>query len=261
VLVLPEGNIIRIILGIFFLLFCPGYALVSLLWPKKNDMSDLERVALSFGLSIAIVIIVGLGLNYTTWGLSLNPILFTLFGFVVVASSLSLYRRMKVPEGERFFLRFDIRLPKGELTKLDKVLTLLIIVSLIIAGSVLTYVVITPKEGERFTEFYVLDQNRTTEDYPKNLSVGENGTVIIGVANHEGGRVNYSITINLLNETEYKNDSWEFWLDLNNGEKGEINFNFSIASNGTYKLEFLLFREIDNNPYLEIHLNDIIVRD
>jgi len=130
-----------------------------------------------------------------------------------------------------------------------------------VAGAVLGYVVITPKGEEKYTEFYILDKNGTTEDYPKNMTVGENGSVIIGIVDHEGEKVNYTITVNLLNETEYKNDSWGFSLDLNNGEKGEINFNFSIASNGTYELEFLLFREVGNEPYLELHLNDIIVRD
>lgn len=47
------------------------------------------------------------------------------------------------------------------------------------------YAVITPKEGEKFTEFYVLDPNGKASDYPTNLKVGEEGEVIIGVVNHE----------------------------------------------------------------------------
>jgi len=261
VFALPDGNILRIILGIIFILFCPGYALVSLLWPKTKDMNNLERIALSFGLSIVIVIIVGLILNYTPWKLALSPILFTLFGFVIIASILSLYRRARLPENERFFLKFDLGLPKGELSKSDKIVSVLIVASLIVTGAVLAYVVVMPKQGERYTEFYILDKNGTTEDYPKNLTVGENGRIIIGIVNHEGGEMNYTITVNLFNETDVRNDTWEYSLDLNDSELHEFDFDFDVASNGTYTLEFLLFREIDSEPYFEIHLNGIVVRD
>ena len=35
------------------------------------------------------------------------------------------------------------------------------------------YVIVTPKEGEKFTEFYVLGSGGKAEDYPTNLKVGE----------------------------------------------------------------------------------------
>ena len=37
------------------------------------------------------------------------------------------------------------------------------------------YVIITPKEGEKFTEFYILGPNGTASDYPTELKVGEEG--------------------------------------------------------------------------------------
>jgi uncharacterized membrane protein len=52
-----EGTI-RIILGLPFILFIPGYILIFALFPtKKTDqgIDIIERVALSFGLSIAVV--------------------------------------------------------------------------------------------------------------------------------------------------------------------------------------------------------------
>jgi uncharacterized membrane protein len=261
VLALPDGNALRILFAIPFLLFIPGYALVSFLWTKKGDLGNLERIALSFGLSIAIIIVLGLILNYTPWGLSLLLILMSCFGFIIAFSMLALYRRMKTPVEERFFIRFDFGLPKGELPRTDKILTILIVASLIVAGSVLGYVVVTQKTGERYTEFYILDKNGTTEDYPKNLTVGESKTIIVGIVNHEGERTNYSIKINLLNKTDDMNDTWNYSIAVNDDERHEFNFDFSIASNDTYRLEFLLFRETDVEPYLELHLNDIMVRD
>ena len=37
------------------------------------------------------------------------------------------------------------------------------------------YVIITPKEGEKFTEFYILGPNGTASDYPTELKVGKGG--------------------------------------------------------------------------------------
>ncbi|MEJ5292194.1 MAG: DUF1616 domain-containing protein [Candidatus Methanosuratincola sp.] len=66
---------LRYILGSAFVLYLPGAALIELLYPKSSDLSRLERFALSLGLSIAIVPLVGIVLNYTPWGIRLNPIL------------------------------------------------------------------------------------------------------------------------------------------------------------------------------------------
>lgn len=73
----PEAPLIylRYALGSLFVLYLPGAALIELLYPKKSDLSQLERVALSLGLSLALVPLVGLVLNYTPWGIRLDPIL------------------------------------------------------------------------------------------------------------------------------------------------------------------------------------------
>ena len=65
----------RYALGALFVLYLPGAALIELLYPKKSDLSQLERLALSLGLSLALVPLVGLVLNYTPWGIRLEPIL------------------------------------------------------------------------------------------------------------------------------------------------------------------------------------------
>jgi len=66
IIMLPATSF-RIVLGIPFLLFLPGYVLMTALYPKKEGPDAIERVALSFGLSIALVPLIGLILNYTLW--------------------------------------------------------------------------------------------------------------------------------------------------------------------------------------------------
>ena len=73
---------LRIGLGLPFVIFFPGYTLLSALFPKRDDLSGIERVALSFGLSIAVVPLIGLILNYTPWGIKLYPILTSITLFI-----------------------------------------------------------------------------------------------------------------------------------------------------------------------------------
>ena len=74
-IILSPSNILRIILGIPFLLFFPGYALAATIFTKGRGMDAVERVALSFGLSIAVVPLIGLILKYTPWGTRLETVL------------------------------------------------------------------------------------------------------------------------------------------------------------------------------------------
>jgi hypothetical protein len=69
---------VRYGLGALFVLYLPGCALIELLYPKRTDLSQLERVALSIGLSLALVPLTGLVLNYTPWGIRLDPIVVSL---------------------------------------------------------------------------------------------------------------------------------------------------------------------------------------
>ena len=80
---------LRWVLGSVFVLFIPGYVTVEALFPKGRELDAIERFALSVGLSLALVPLVGLLLNYTPWGIRLTPIVISLIvltiGLVVIA--------------------------------------------------------------------------------------------------------------------------------------------------------------------------------
>ena len=69
---------VRYVFGAIAILYFPGYTLIEALYPKKEDLDSLERLALSIGLSLALVPLVGLLLNYTPWGIRLDPIVVSL---------------------------------------------------------------------------------------------------------------------------------------------------------------------------------------
>lgn len=75
---LPQLLPLRYVLGAIAVLFLPGYAIVEALYPRGDELSPLERLALSIGLSLAVVPLVGLVLNYTPFGIRLYPVLTSL---------------------------------------------------------------------------------------------------------------------------------------------------------------------------------------
>src|SRR5271157_1961330 len=93
---------VRIPLGLLMVLFLPGYALIAALFPRKDDLDGIERLALSFGLSIAVVPLIGLGLNYTPWGIHLDSIVVCLTIFTVACSYIANQRRHELAAGVRF---------------------------------------------------------------------------------------------------------------------------------------------------------------
>jgi Protein of unknown function (DUF1616) len=68
------GLYLRYVFGGLLVLFLPGYALVELLYAKRNELEDLVRVALSIGLTLALAALIGLALNYTPFGIRLYPV-------------------------------------------------------------------------------------------------------------------------------------------------------------------------------------------
>jgi len=89
-------------------LFLPGYSLIAALFPRKDDLDAIERIALSFGLSIAITPLLGLALNYTPFGIRLSPVLIVLSIFTISLAIGAYVRRNRIPEEDRFMVDFGI---------------------------------------------------------------------------------------------------------------------------------------------------------
>jgi uncharacterized membrane protein len=258
---------LRVIIGLPFLLFFPGYAFIAFLFPEKKSLGIIERLALSFGLSIAITPLIGFGLNYMIFGIRLEPILFSVTLFNVALSLAAYWRRDKVQES---YLPFDPKILYGSLMSnyrkergLDKVLTIILVISILSSIVVLAYVGTVPREGEKFTEFYILGPYGKASDYPHNLTIGQNASLIVGIANHEYRQVHYFVQLWLVNASFIDNqtminqmyyfDSFDVTLDHTavNLEgpwtsQWQQNYTFNVSIEGEYKLWFFLFK--DNVP-------------
>ena len=256
-ILIPPLNktIIRTILGIILVLFIPGYSLIAALFPKWGDLDGIERTALSFGLSIAIAPLIGLGLNYTPWGIRLDPILISLTIFTLTMCLIAYLRRKSLSDEEKFFVPFGEftrgikKSFKGE-SRTERILSIILIISIVLAIATTVYIIVKPKEGEKFTEFYILGPDGKASDYPTNLTNGQKGSLIIGVANHEYATTDYKLVVKVGNST-LKNEK----LTIKNGQKKMIPFEFTAGSKGQKKMEFLLYKLPDEKKaYRSLHL-------
>lgn len=255
-------TILRNVLGLPLVLFLPGYALIAALFPAKSDLDGIERTALSFGLSIAIVPLIGLVLNYTPFGIRLLPVLVCLSIFIFIMCWLAYIRRASLPETEAFEISFSAAalslkneiLEKPE-SKLDRALTIILILSILMSVATLEYVILTPKEGEHFTEFYVLGPQGIADNYTTDYTLGQSGTMIVGVVNHEYRPVNYTMQVKLENQLLPLPENLQH-ITLDHNETWEETVTFTPPLVGqNMKLEFLLFNETDKTtPYRDLHL-------
>lgn len=250
--VLLTNGALRIVLGVPFILFLPGYSLMAALFPKKGDLDIIERIGLSFGLSIAIVSSIVLILNYTPWGITLDPILICVTLFIVFASFLALYRRRIIPAEQRFEPHLRIRFPNwGGQSKLDKALLGVLIISIVAGITAIAYAVATTEVEEEYTEFYIVGSGGMGEDYPQELALGEEGTIILAIINHEHQATDYSIEIKIDGEKVQEISH----VSLAHEEKLEEPVTLVPSKAGEdQKVEFLLYKNDETELYRRLLL-------
>lgn len=132
----------------------------------------------------------------------------------------------------------------------DKVLSTILLMAILGALGMLTYVVAVPRIGQ-FTEFYILGLEGKASDYPKTLVVGDEGKVIVGIVNHEGEEVSYRLEVRVGNENKSNIEP----IVLNNEQKWEEIVGFPVDKAGDkQKVEFLLYKLGQIEVYHSLHL-------
>jgi hypothetical protein len=113
VLAVPESAspivYLRNILGTLYVLGLPGYAFIKALFPQnlpfskiphspstaEKELDIIERIALSIGMSIALVPIVGLLLYYSPLRLNLEPTVLSIMALTIVFATAAVIREQK----------------------------------------------------------------------------------------------------------------------------------------------------------------------
>lgn len=229
-----HGSPFRVLFGLPFVLFLPGYALIAALFPEesvslvdiknrdtearivkdagstnisqeKKGINRIERVALSFGLSIIIVALTGLVLNYTVWGLRFLPVILSISSFTIICTILAVIRRQRLPEKDRFSVSYSglFALLRTKLfnptNRVDAVLTLILVLGVVFAVSSVGYAIMTAGNSSQFSEFYLLtedeDGDLTADGYPSEFTRSEGQTLVVGITNHERETINYTVVV------------------------------------------------------------------
>jgi len=264
---------VRVILALPVILFIPGYWIILALFPKEGDIDITERLVLSIGVSIAVVPLIGLGLNFTPWGIRLDPIVIALTVFTVGIMLVAHYLRARLPPEEQFRMPFialadSVRreiLPAGP-NRRDRLLGAVLALAIIIALLTTIYIITVPREGEEFTEFFILDENRTATNYPRELLTGQNYPMYVSVGNHENRQITYTIETwmvfsdfdNITNSYRIKtmDPGYRLSLSLIPNQTAIIPYNLSVNKTEYNRVEFLLFDE--NVPGFETTAADRI---
>ena len=268
---------VRVILGLPFLLFFPGYTLVAALFVKKEGIDHIELIALSCGMSIAVTALIGFGLNYTTWGIRLEPVLYCITAFIFVTSTVALVRRSQILKKNQFTTELTLRFPGWGGTALEKSLSVILAITIFGALGTLGYSIVEPKNGENFTEFYILGINGKAQDYPTEFTMDNGqvtqivygdgtftamsgvGSITLGIANHEKQTVVYYVKMKINDEAVsiYFGGTINDLLgpiELKQGEKWENAIGIVPQHIGdNQKVELLLFNGTETTAQDSLH--------
>jgi len=134
--------------------------------------------------------------------------------------------------------------------RLDRALSISLIIAILAVIGAIGYMVANPRV-EKFTEFYILGLEGHAADYPRNLLLGKEGRVILGIVNREHELLTYRVEIIIegVKNSEIKS------IVLDHNEKWEEIISFTPDQSGEdKKVEFLLYKDDEIKTYRAIYL-------
>lgn len=228
VLVAFPGSAGALIVGFPYLFFIPGFAVVRLFFWKGT--TEPTRFVLSIGLSILVLIFLGLILVLTPIGLSPDTTRASLVLFALGAVAVDVF--WKRPEGKQ---EKETKTPEpaAKAVKLDKVVVAMLGTALIV--SVVSLGLIITADYPSRTYFAVTDENgsvnfNTTREFNSTL------TVILEMKNGEGRECDFRVWVHnetwglsqTINRTLQKGDRWNETVDIYLNYYGTVRFDFDL---------------------------------
>ncbi len=244
---------LRLLLGLAFVLFAPGYTLQAALFPAADDLDGPERLALSFGLSVAIIPPLALILDGLPWGIRLWPVVAG-EGMVMIGCSLVAWlRRRRMAEEDRFHLAVHLDV-KGWWASQDRTSRLIygiLGLALLMAAVGAFAIIALPTEGDFLTEFYLLGPEGLAEDYPREAIAGQPVLITMGITNHEAVPATYRIEVR--DGSGLIGQAGPIYLEVGATDEREISF-APLEVGDDVKIEFFLYRDDGSEPYRSLRL-------
>jgi uncharacterized membrane protein len=199
---------------------------------------------------VLVVALTGLALNFTRWGIRLEPVLFSTASLILIASIIAWLRQRRLTENERFGIKLNVVFSGWVNNARDKALTIVLVIVTVGALAVLVFIAAVPR-GELFTEFYILGQQGQSGDYADKLNAGDEGKVMVGIINHERTEVSYSVEV--VTAGSATTAAGPIALSDTQNWEGEVSFTAMVPGDNQ-EVEFLLYREGVVGPYRQLHL-------
>jgi len=245
--------ILRLGLGLIYVLYIPGYTFQLLLFPRAMDFDNTERLALSFILSVVVLSPIALVLNWLPWGIRLWPVVISLTLFNLACMIGTTIRRLRIPDGGSIepTTRLDLRTWWTRQARPNRVVYVILIIALTTASLTAFSILVMPKPAERFTEFYILGTEGLAESYPREIAAGQTITITTGITNREDSTSIYQVLV--LNGDKVIGQAGPFVLI--NDQTFEQPISFTVSTIGDdQQIKFLLEREGQPSPYRSLRL-------
>jgi len=208
-----DRSVVRLVVGVPFVLVSPGYAVVAALFPRSAPSLDvaishrvngIERLVLAVGLSVVVSPLLALAVSYTPLGLAPGVVVGVVATFTVGMSVIAGWRRSRVPDHQRWSLPVHQWVRSVEQSRSDSTVRsaalIVVVASLLVAAGGVGSAVYGRTPGETFTEFYLLTDSESgplMNDYPDDLTVNRTTSILVGVKNHEHRPVRYTVIASL----------------------------------------------------------------
>lgn len=244
---------LRVAIGVTVVLFIPGYLLAAVLYPTQEVLNSIERIGLSIGFSIALISILGLGLNFTPWGLSQNGMLTTLVIWNLCMAFITWYRRLSVSPRKRSGISWTTLITEIQRLRRRSFFAsyLILVAGLALLIGVTTWKIQQPIPSQEFTEFYILGPDGRVNDYPTMMMVGRANRLNIGVVNREGGDRTYHLVV--LQDGAPIGSAGPLTLGHGQRWEGQVEVIPTMPAQGS-RLEIHLFRDSEVNPLHKLRL-------
>ena len=138
-------------------------------------------------------------------------------------------------------------------SKVDRALSIVLLISILTAIGTTAYVIAVPKEGEHFSEFYILGAEGKAADYPTSFALNTPQWVTVGVGNHEYRNVTYTVEAQAVSQSfdPATNTSTidrmqllnRYQVTLAQNTTDEQKLTFTVPKPGYNEIQFLLFNE------------------
>lgn len=188
---------IRVVLGLALILLLPGYALVACLFPSRHVLDGPERAALSFGLSLSMIPIVALLLDWSRWSLARTPMVVSLVGITAAGALVGSLLRLRLAPADRYAIELGRpRLPRwSRFDRGTRIAIALFALAFVLLAVGATTVLIDRHNGDPLTEFSLLNASGEARFYEREAPIGQPIAVELDVANHLGKTTSYVIAV------------------------------------------------------------------